>query len=151
MTMSISTDTAERIVEKAEFIETCLEILAERQSVDPDEYAETVEIRDVVERRFEMMTQACIDITRMLLVEQGAETEVPDANAAAIRKLSSVEVLSSETAEAMAEACGLRNVLAHEYGSVVDDAIVYEALQDLTRYRDFLVEVREFLADDGAI
>lgn len=149
--MSISTDTAERIVEKAEFIETCLEILAERQSVDPDEYAETVEIRDVVERRFEMMTQACIDIARMLLVEQGAETEVPDANAAAIRKLSSVEVLSSETAEAMAEACGLRNVLAHEYGSVVDDAIVYEALQDLTRYRDFLVEVREFLADDGAI
>lgn len=147
--MSISTEKAERVVEKAEFIETCLEILAKRQSVGPDEYAENIEIRDVVERRFEMMTQACIDIARMLLVE--LRVEVPDANAAVMRELASAGVLSDETAEAMAEACGLRNVLAHEYGNVVDDGIVYEALQDLTRYREFLVEVREFLAVDGAI
>jgi uncharacterized protein YutE (UPF0331/DUF86 family) len=149
--MRVSTDTAERIVEKAEFIETCLEILAERQSVGPDEYAERIEIRDVVERRFETMTQACVDIARMLLVEVGADSEVPDANAAVMRELAGVGVLAEETADTMAEACGLRNVLAHEYGSVVDDGMVYDALQDLTRYRDFLVEVREFLADDGAI
>jgi uncharacterized protein YutE (UPF0331/DUF86 family) len=149
--MSVSTEKAERVVEKAEFIETCLEVLAERQSVGPDEYAETIEIRDVVERRFEMMTQACVDIGRILLVELDVEIKVPDANAATMRELASAGVLSDETAEAMAEACGLRNVLAHEYGNVVDDGIVYEALQDLTRYRDFLVEVREFLAADGAI
>lgn len=149
--MSVSTDTAERVVEKAEFIETCLDILAERQSVDPDEYAENVEIRDVVERRLEMMTQACIDIARILLVELGADVEVPDANAATMHERASVDVLSDDTAEAMAEACGLRNVLAHEYGNVVDDGIVFRTLQDLTGYREFLVEVRGFLADDGAI
>lgn len=123
-------------------IETCLEILAERQSVDPDEYAERIEVRDVVERRFETMTQACVDVAQMLLVEFGVE--VPEANAETMHALASEDVLTEDTAESMAEACGLRNVLAHEYGSVVDDGIVYEALQDLTRYR-------EFLAEDGAI
>jgi uncharacterized protein YutE (UPF0331/DUF86 family) len=51
----------------------------------------------------------------------------------------------------MAEACGFRNVLAHEYGEVIAEEMVYDALKDLARYRQFLVEVRDFLAQDGAI
>ena len=51
----------------------------------------------------------------------------------------------------MAEACSFRNVLAHRYGQVIDDELVFEALGDLTRYRDFLVEVRDFLDDEGAL
>lgn len=51
----------------------------------------------------------------------------------------------------MADAAGLRNVLAHRYGHVLDDGKIYEALQDLTRYWDFLVEVREFLDARGAL
>lgn len=38
----------------------------------------------------------------------------------------------------MAEAAGLRNVIAHEYGAIIDDGVVYNALQDLSRYRAFL-------------
>lgn len=147
--MSVSTDDAERIVAKAEFVETCLEILVERQSVPREEYAERVEVRDVVERRFEVMTQACIDVARILLV--ALETDVPRANADAMHRLASEGVISEGLAAAMAEACGLRNVLAHEYDVAIDDRIVYESLQDLERYRDFLAEVREFLVEDGAI
>jgi len=51
----------------------------------------------------------------------------------------------------MAEAALFRNVLAHEYGDVLDEDIVYSALQDLRRYRDFLVEVREYLDEVGAL
>jgi uncharacterized protein YutE (UPF0331/DUF86 family) len=76
--MTVSPDRAEIVVEKAEFVDRCLEILAERQSVDPEQYAECIEVKDVVERRFEMMTQACIDIARILLKELGVA--VPDAN-----------------------------------------------------------------------
>lgn len=147
--MTVSSERAAIVVEKAEFVDECIQILAERQSVGPEEYAERIEVKDVVERRFETMTQACIDIARILLKELDAA--VPRANSDTMRRLVSEGILSESTGEAMAEACGLRNVLAHEYGDVIDDEIVYDALQDLERYRAFLVEVREFLADQGAI
>jgi hypothetical protein len=57
--MTVSPERVEIIVEKAEFVDRCIEILAERQSVDPEAYAERVGIKGVVERRFETVTQAC--------------------------------------------------------------------------------------------
>jgi len=68
-----------------------------------------------------------------------------------MRRLHETGVLTEETAESMAEAALFRNVLAHEYGDVLDEDIVYSALQDLRRYRDFLVEVREYLDEVGAL
>lgn len=147
--MSVSPDQAAIIVDKAEFVEECLEILVERQSVDREAYANRLEVKDVVERRFEMMTQACIDIARILL--KSLDVEVPGANADTMRRLVTEGVIAERTGAEMAEAAGLRNVLAHEYGHVIDDEVVYEALQDLSRYRAFLLDVREYLADQGAI
>lgn len=137
----------ERIVEKVEYVEQSLELLTEKQSVRPDEYAERTELKDVVERRFETMTQACIDIGRLVLTDLNAPQ--PESNAEAIRELARRGVLSDGTADLMANACRFRNVLAHEYGRVIDDGMVYDALQDIERYRRFLVEVRDFLRDEG--
>lgn len=147
--MTIAPDRVAIIVQKAEFVDRCIQILIDRQSVEPEEYAQRIEIKDVVDRRLEMMTQACIDIARILLTE--LDVPVPDANADAMRELAAEGVISSSLGEAMAEACGLRNVLAHEYGDVIDNSLVYNALQDLSRYRTFLVEIRAFLAEQGAI
>ena len=147
--MSVSPDQAAIIVDRAEFVEECLEILVERQSVDREEYADRIEVKDVVERRFEMMTQACIDIARILL--KALDVEVPEANSDTMRRLAAEGVIAERTGTEMVEAAGLRNVLAHEYGHVIDDEVVYDALQDLSRYRAFLVDVREYLADLDAI
>jgi uncharacterized protein YutE (UPF0331/DUF86 family) len=43
-----------------------------------------------------------------------------------------------------------RNVLAHTYGDVIDD-VVYDALDNLERYRSFLVAVRQYLDSIGAL
>jgi len=137
------------LVEKAEFVEECLEILAEKQSVSRREYGTDVETRDIVERRFEKASQACLDIGRMLL--RDIDGRAPDSNAAVMRQLAETDVLSAETAEEMAQAAMFRNVLAHEYGDVLDQDIVYDALQDLGRYRDFLYEIRAYLDEVGAI
>lgn len=147
--MPVAPERTAIIVEKAEFVDRCIQILIDRQSVEPEEYEQRIEIKDVVDRRLEMMTQACIDIARILLTE--LDVPVPDANADAMRELADEGVITSSLGEAMAEACGLRNVLAHEYGDVIDNSMVYNALQDLSRYRTFLVEIREFLAEQGAI
>jgi len=137
------------MVEKAEFVEECLEILAARQSITREAYRTDAVTRDVVERRFEKASQACVDIGRMLL--RDIDGRAPDSNAAVMERLATVEVLSEETASDMAQAAMFRNVLAHEYGDVLDQDIVYEALQDLGRYRTFLHELRNYLDEVGAI
>lgn len=138
-----------RIVEKAEFIEECLSILVSKQSVSRTQYRQDAELRDIVERRFEKVTQATIDIGRMLLKERSEST--PEANAAVMVALDDAGVLTTETAAQMAQAATFGNVLAHEYGDVLDNDIVYDALQNLDRYRAFLHEVRDYLAECGAL
>lgn len=139
----------ERIVSIAEYIEECLDVLSSKQSVELERYVDDRELRDVVERRFETMTQACLDIGRILLVD--LEYSVPESNAETMNALSERGILTEGTAAAMAQASSFRNVLAHRYGHVIDDQMVHEALQDLSRYRDFLAEIRDFLASIDAL
>jgi uncharacterized protein YutE (UPF0331/DUF86 family) len=84
------------IVEKAEFVEECLTILAEKQTVDFETYRDDTSTRDIVERRFEKATQACIDIARILL--RDIDGTAPDTYAKAMQRLGKQNVLQSSTA-----------------------------------------------------
>ncbi|MFC3958824.1 type VII toxin-antitoxin system HepT family RNase toxin [Halovivax cerinus] len=144
------TDTrVETIIEKAEYMESCLTLLSRTQPIGYDAYVGDVQTRDFVERRFEKLTGAALDIARMLVKD--IEGNAPNSNAAAMECLSDVGVLSSPVASEMAEAALFRNVLAHEYGDVLDHETVYEALQDLERYRSFLYEIRDYLENVDAL
>lgn len=147
--MTVPPERAERIVDKAEHVERSLTVLAEKQSLSRETYLDDREQRDVVERRFVTMTQACVDVARLLL--SGLDEPIPDPSATSMSRLIELDVLTESTGTAMIEACGLRNVLAHEYGTRIDDEKVYTALQDLDRYRDFLVEIRSYLEATDAI
>lgn len=46
----------------------------------------------------------------------------------------------------MASTAGFRNVLAHQYGTTIDDNLVYDSLQDLARFHEYLTAVREYLS-----
>lgn len=142
-------DRVETVVEKVEYVEECLEILARKQSVDHGQYRSDPEVRDVVERRFEKATSACLDVGRMLLKD--VDGHAPESNAATMKRLHEVGVLTVGVADEMAQAALFRNVLAHHYGDVLDHDIVFDALQDLERYRRFLHEVRDYLDRVGAI
>lgn len=142
-------DRVETVVEKVEYVEESLAILADKQSVTRDRYRSDPEVRDVVERRFEKATTACLDVARMLLKD--IDGRAPESNAATMERLHEVGVLSGATADEMAQAALFRNVLAHEYGDVLDHEVVFDALQDLERYRRFLHEVRDYLDRVGAI
>jgi len=144
-----SEQRVETLVEKAEYMETCLEILASKQSISREAYVDDVETRDIVERRFEKLTGAALDIARMLLKDIGGKA--PNSNAAAMGRLHDAGVLSESVADQMAQAALFRNVLAHEYGDVLNHDTVYGALQDLERYRRFLHEVRDYLDAVGAL
>lgn len=146
--MTLSEDEIRRIVAAAETIEASLDVLTEYQSLSREEYGDSRESRDVVERRFVKATEAALDIAETLV--RHLRDKVPDSNPGTMQALAEEDVVSSTTAESMAKATRFRNVLAHTYGDVIDDDIVYTALQDLQRYRDFLYEVRVYLREIDA-
>lgn len=158
-------DRVEGIVRRAELMAESLEILSSYQRHTFEEYRANRELRDVVERRLEKLSQAAIDIANGILADR--DCAVPKANQDTFRQLGLLGVLSvgdidRETAtldtttnvgglaEEMAEAAGLRNVLAHEYGDVLDHRMVYHALQNLERYSRFLEELETYLEAVGA-
>ncbi|MCT9098219.1 DUF86 domain-containing protein [Haloarchaeobius sp. HME9146] len=124
-------------------------ILASKQVISREQYREDIETRDIVGRRFEKATQACIDIARMLLKD--IDGRAPNSNPGSMQRLNEVDVLSAAVSEEMQQAALFRNVLAHEYGEVLNHDIVYSALQDLERYRQYLHEVRAYLERVDAI
>jgi uncharacterized protein YutE (UPF0331/DUF86 family) len=147
--MTIDDETAERIVSKAEYIRDCLEILATKQSLTKDAYLADRETQDVVERRFETTIQACLDIASQILKAEGES--IPEVYADRMRALVDSGILSAELGERMAATAGFRNILAHQYGISIDDELVYESLQDLTRFHEYLTAIKEYLSEQNAL
>lgn len=147
--MTLSEADIQRIVTAVETIEESLGVLAEKQSLSRATYRTDRETRDVVERRFVKLTEAALDIAETVVrYEQDSR---PESNPAAMIELNAAGVLDAGTARKMAEAARFRNVLAHTYGDAVDHDEVYDALQDLDRYRTFLHAVREHLEEVDAL
>lgn len=145
----IPADQLNRLLTAVETIEDCLGVLARKQRISREAYKTTPDTQDIVERRFVKLTEASIDIGEVLVKHDRGQP--PASNPASMQALSEIGVLSETTAEQMAQATRFRNVLAHTYGSIIDHDIVYNALQDLERYRTFMIEVREYLDDIGAL
>ncbi len=89
------------------------------------------------------MTEAAIDIGEELVKHERGSP--PASNPESMRALETLGILSASTAEEMAQTAQFRNILAHTYGSIIEHDIVDNALQDLERYRQFLLEVRAYL------
>lgn len=142
-------DRLNRILTAVETIEGSIGVLSRKQSLDREAYHTDTDTQDIVERRFVKMTEAAIDIAEELVKhERGAS---PASNPGSMRALEELDILSASTATQMAQGARFRNVLAHTYGDNIDQDVVYNALQDLERYQQFLVEIRDCLESIGAL
>ena len=74
-----------RIVDIADYVEACLDVLSAKRPNDLDTYRSDRDLRDIVERRLETMTRACVDIGRILLVD--LDRSVPESNPATMYAL----------------------------------------------------------------
>ncbi|MDG5778918.1 DUF86 domain-containing protein [Haloarculaceae archaeon H-GB2-1] len=145
----IPTDRLNRILTAAETIEESLGVLARKQRISRADYKADSDTRDIVERRFVKMTEAAIDIAEELVKHDRGHP--PESNPKSMRALGEMGVLSSVLAEEMAQGARFRNVLAHTYGNIIEHDVVYNALQDLDRYRAFVQAVRDHLEFIGAL
>ena len=95
------------------------------------------------------MTEAAINIAEELVKHERGQP--PASNPASMRALGEIGVLSGSLAEEMAQGARFRNVLSHTYGNIIDHDVVYNAVQDLERYRGFAQAVRDYLESTGAL
>jgi uncharacterized protein YutE (UPF0331/DUF86 family) len=102
---------------------------------DPAELAAGSDALDLVSFNLLLAVQTCLDLASHLIADEGW---APAAKAReAFERLSEHGVLSSETAQALAQAVGLRNIVAHGYAGA-DPAQIHTAatagLADLERF-----------------
>lgn len=142
-------DHLNRILTAVETIEEGLGILARKQRISREDYKADSDTRDIVERRFVKMTEAAIDIAEELIKHERGQP--PASNPASMRALGEMGILSGSLAEEMAQGARFRNVLSHTYGDIIDHDVVYNALQDLDRYRAFVQAVRDYLDSIDAL
>ena len=100
-----------------------------------DDALENEDVQDLVDRRLQVAIESCIDMATMIVAALSLKRR--DEAAGVFRELSLAKIISRDLAEKMAKACGLRNVLVHEYVHI-DYKIVYEAkVNNLDNFREF--------------
>jgi len=145
----VSDEDEARILEKAIYIEESVEILSDKQSLDQAVYRSDREQRAIVEREFQTTIEACIDIAGICIA--ASENPMPETNAGRFKTLEKQGICSPQVATQMQAAAGFRNILAHNYGTDIDDMVVYHHLQNELRWIvEFLREIRAALDDETA-
>ncbi len=129
----------ERIQDKVNEIAGYLDELSEIVPPDYDSYCENSRDRAACERFFEKIVEACVDLS--FIIVKHHKLEVPTGDKEVFKILENNKIISSELANKLCEAKGMRNILAHEYGKI-NDQLVYVAVHD-----ELLRDVKEFLSE----
>jgi uncharacterized protein YutE (UPF0331/DUF86 family) len=146
----VDTATEERVVETTEELVQDLAFLAEKQSLSKEAFTSERTQNYAVKRALQNVINAVIDIAGMLLVASGISgAAMPATNREKLDRLAAETGIGTAVNAELGQSAGFRNLLAHQYGSDIDDAIVYEVLQDdLWVFRDYVSDVRDAIAAD---
>lgn len=130
----------ENIQEKLASLENQLKSLREKQSIPEKEYQKDGDLQALVERRLQNSIQACIDIGMHIVSEEGSRK--PESYADIFAILEEIGTIDSRLSNQLKEKAGFRNVLAHEYASIINEK-VYENLQNLEVFENFAKTISE--------
>lgn len=121
-----------------ETIEARLERLEKASDTSMAEYREDSDLQDIVERNFEVMIQACIDLGLHVLADE--PKPLPQTNRAVFPALSALDLIGVELASRLERIAGFRNLLAHDYARLLPD-LVHANLGRLEDIRVYLSEL----------
>ncbi len=117
--------------------------LAPIAALSPSEYAADRLRRKAVERLLQEVVEAAVDANLHLLRTLGAE--LPNDYYTTFLAVGRHGVITTELAERLAPAAGLRNRLVHEYDEI-DDRIVLDAVGRARQdFGDYVAAVERFL------
>ena len=133
-----------RLIRHKTFLETELQDFEDFRSLSREDYFRESAKRRNVERWLENIINSSIDISKIILVSENITLQ--DTYKDLVLSLSLVQGFSKEVTEALSEWVRLRNIIAHEYLDIRWVSIEKFIREAAPLYRDFLVQVKEYLA-----
>lgn len=119
-----------RANDKIKEIESYLADLSEIMPKSLEEYKET-KTKAACERYFERIIEAVVDLT--FLIIKLKKLEIPEEDKAAFDILLKEGIISESLAERLKDAKSMRNILAHEYGSINDEIVFHAITEEIIR------------------
>ena len=108
-------------------------------NLELENYKKDFRIKAVCERYFEKIIEAAVDLAFLIIKDK--KLKIPEEDAGAFDILANENIIPSELAQKLKEAKGMRNIIAHEYGTV-DDEIVFNSITE-----ELEKDVRELIKD----
>ncbi len=113
-------------------------------SVSLDEYLSSSLLRRAVERLFQIIVEAIVDIADLILSDSGIEP--PAAARESLARVQELGILSPTLADRLIQTVGVRNRLVHQYDRI-DNARVHVGLRSfLRRAKEFAVVTEAWLS-----
>lgn len=129
--------------ERLAYIQTTLQQLYERQSLTLETLKTDADKRGATLYELHTCIEAMSDIANHIIAATGLPK--PQNRGEAFTILASADILSTELAQHLVKAIGMRNILVHGYLSVLLD-LVYQTLQnDLPYFEEFAQQVVIYL------
>lgn len=130
----------EVVAKKLETIERYLRSLRDEQHIDESTYLANERTQRVIERLFNNLINACID----LAAHVRAAEDLPETGSAAgdMKTLGETSILPETLVEQMVEMTGFRNALTHNYEEIRQPE-VYRQLQELDHFEQFAEAIAE--------
>ena len=129
--------TARKLLET---IERRLRRLEALRNVDLGEYQRSQDLQDIVERNFEVLIQACIDLGLHLLADRPAP--LPETNREVFAALTGAGWIEGALANRWAKMAGFRNLLAHGYTNLIPE-LVHAGLSELDDVHAYVLQLSE--------
>jgi len=105
------------------------------RSLSREEYLKNEDTQAIVERKFQVAIQACMDIANYLIAHE--QLKIPDDEGNIFTALAEAGILNEELASKMRRMVSFRNILVHEYLEI-DLQIVHKHLTErLEDFNDF--------------
>ena len=127
-----------RMNDKIDEIEKYLSELQNFIPKDFDDYMGDLKGKAACERYFEKIVEAVIDLVFIIIKEENLE--IPEEDKQSFDVLAENGIISDQIANKLKDAKGMRNILAHKYGTV-DDEIVFHSITE-----ELINDVEEFLS-----
>ena len=132
-----------RINDKIKGVENYLSELLEIMPRDFQEYKD-IKTKAACERYFELIIEAVVDLSFLVIKEKGLK--IPEEDKQAFEILADENIITEQLSEKLKEAKGMRNLIAHEYGGI-DDELVFESItQELEKdVSEFIELIKKFI------
>jgi uncharacterized protein YutE (UPF0331/DUF86 family) len=133
-----------KVKDKIEEIENFVSELGEIKPSAFEEYQKDFRTKVACERYFEKIVEAVIDLSFIFIKEKNID--MPEDDESALDTLVNCKVIDDNLAKRIKEAKGMRNILAHLYGSV-NDELVFDALDNelIRDASEFVLSIRRCL------